>query len=174
MAELKNILDNTYIDFKLKFIDKPTDRISYDLSISTKQNGETSEFLKMSNNKDRTLYLEIEPKDEVHELCASLENLVLGGKDYFTFEPLNEKDFCLEIVSSKTEMGIFFRIRLFTDQQITYSMPGIQMYVSKADFSNFTYALYQEYDDIMNQIKLREKTFVFDGLKQKTTNIIRI
>ena len=53
-------------------------------------------------------------------------------------------------------MGIFFTICLFTDQQITYSMPGIQMYASKADFSNFTYALYQEYDDIMNQIKLRE------------------
>ena len=51
------------MDFKLKFIDKPTDRISYDLSIYTKQNGETSEFLKMNNNKERTLYLEIQPQE---------------------------------------------------------------------------------------------------------------
>ena len=50
----------------------------------------------LQSTSDYTLFLSKHPEEEVHELCAGIERVVQAGGE-FRFEPIDERDFIMEI-----------------------------------------------------------------------------
>lgn len=151
MANLKNVSNDTCINIKLQSIDESPKWIGYDLVVLIKENEFLSELLSMRNTGG--LYFENEFTPEIPDLCNSLNLLVSGNISQYLFEPIDEKDFCLEINRIKDSIGDYFKIQLFMDYPKIRSQPGIQMYSTAKELINFSIELRQEHEELMSKFK---------------------
>ena len=112
----------------------------------------------MEINLPETLYFENFCALEITTLCQSLEALVHEEITDYIFEPIDEKDFRLEV---KKE-GDFFRIYFFVAQPLvlgTYqwhsrAMIGFQMKASHENLATFSSELQKELDTLLVKMKL--------------------
>ena len=151
MASLKNASNDTYININLQNIDESPKWIGYDLIVFIKENEFLSELLSMYNTGG--LYFENEFTPEVPDIYNSLNLLVNGDISQYLFEPIDEKDFCLEINRIKDTSGDYFKVQLFMDKPKIRSRPGIQMYSTAKDLTNFSNELRKEYEELMSEFK---------------------
>lgn len=159
MAILENMENDTKIILNLKATQETPSWLGYDLKILTIEDGKDVEFIEL--NKE-TLYFENENLPEVPLILDSLGLLSKNKISNYLFEPRDEKDFCLEIIhENQFFYGDFYRISLFmrfatVQKELRwkkYSMPGIQIEVSKEDLVKFSNQLRKEYEELMSQFK---------------------
>lgn len=158
MAILKNFKNDTNLELKLKTIKDSPDWIGYEWWIFLFQSTKKIPFLRFDRSE---LYFDNLGDYEVKNLCNLINSIVNGDIDKFIFEPVDEKDFRLEIIREYWSDKIFYRLSLFTNMSIIldsfewngYSTPGIQIKTSKENLVVFTNELRKEYEDLMNQFK---------------------
>lgn len=151
MASLKNTSNDTCMNINLQNIDESPKWIGYDLIVFIKENKFLSELLSMHNTGG--LFFENEFTPEIPDICNSLNLLVNSDISQYLFEPIDEKDFSLEINKIKDISGDYFKVQLFMDYPKIRSRPGIQMYSTTKDLIDFTNQLRKEYEELMSQFK---------------------
>jgi len=150
MAILNNILEDTAFWVHLIKNRDKSKWIGYELKILGKSGNSTKEILRLSNSNE--LYFENYTEPEIPALCNGLALIADGKIDKFIFEPIDEKDFRLEL---ENENGIIIANIFLEEVQIlndfqwnAHSMIGVRMKIKKEDIVKFSYQLIEEYKSI--------------------------
>ncbi len=153
LAVLKNIKNDTNIDLRLKKTNEFPGWIGYDLRVLINKDKKISEFLRLNYPDTLSFDNLIEP--EIPFLYGALDALSKNEICNYVFEPIDEKDFCLEIIKKDN----LYRVNLFLEEALLfetyhwdiYSKVGLRMKVEKNDLINFSSELKKEYKRILEE-----------------------
>lgn len=156
MAVLKNITNDIHIVLELKLIKESPKWVGYTLNVMVHRIGKINTFLKFRENDE--LYFENFAECEVPALCEGLELFATGNVDSYTFSPLDEKDFLLELKVSADEYrkAEVFTMNLFVEEAMIFDnyawdvrgLIGLRTEVGKTNITDFAHALRSEYNDL--------------------------
>lgn len=158
---MANLIDKND-DLLLKFILHPdkdsNDWITYEISICSNNDKEKT-LLELSQGG---LYLEACFEPEVIAIYNEILNILYGEKTNFSFEPIDEKDFRLNINKINNNLfsvGIYSNyFKIFGIHEWNHkSYIGIKLTVDKNDLSNFIKQLRDEYEKIKPEKQLLTK-----------------
>jgi hypothetical protein len=147
LATLKNATSDLFIVLDLRKTSEFPKWIGYDLKILVKQDSKIIEFAKLYNTDELSFENYIEP--EIPYLYNSLDALTRNKISSYVFEPIDEKDFCLEIIKENS----FYKVNLFMEESLLFgvhywkvhSKIGIQIKVEKDAVLSFTNDLKKEF-----------------------------
>ncbi len=153
MATLKNLKDDVFIILDLKKTKETPPWIGYTLKVLIKKENQTNEFLRLSCIDE--LYFDGFLEPEIPALCKALNLLTKNEISSYVFEPIDEKDFRLEITREKD----FYRMNLFMQEAMllniypweVYPMIGLQMKVGGDEIINFSNELRKEHSKIVEE-----------------------
>ena len=147
MAILNNTSEDVMIYLQLNKKNGTTKWIGYELKILSKKGEITEEFLSLINSNE--LYFENFVEPEIPALCNALDQIAKGEIQEFLFEPIDERDFRLEL---KHENGIISANIFLEEAQVLsnyqwnfYSMIGVRMKINKEDIETFSNQLKEEF-----------------------------
>lgn len=152
MAILKNCTDEIKIELTLKIIKESPRWLGYSLRIFTQTDSKENELLNLLY--EDTLFFENEIQPEIPMLCESLNLLIEEKISKYSFSPLDERDFVLEIMKENN----IYKANLFMGEAMllksyhfrTHSMIGVQIRIETKDLIEFTKTLAKEYKTISN------------------------
>jgi len=151
LATLKNLTNDVYIILFLRKTKEFPKWVGYTLKVFTKKKNKTNEFLRLKQTKN--LYFENFIDPEISALCNALDSVANGKINNYMFEPIDEKDFRLEIRLENN----YYKVGLFMEEAILYdtyewnvhSMIGLQMNVKKENIIDFSNELKKEISNLL-------------------------
>jgi len=148
MAKLKNRENKLLFELALYSDPDSFDWITYKITISSIEDKNLHPLLNLSGPG---LYLAYY-KSEVLTMCRGILDVLDKKKTHFSFEPIDEKDFQLEVENRNNRilLSIYSRnFKVLQHYQWDYkSYLGIKMHVKKEDILNFVKQLKSEYEKI--------------------------
>jgi len=161
MAKLKCKNHKLLFEFVLYPDPDSYDWITYSIKISAIDE-ENKELLALSSSEEYTLYFEACYEKEVPAICDGILKVVSGEEKRFFFEPIDEKDFQLDVKTINEELYLHISsedfIILGNYQWNNKSYLGIKTQVKKEDLLEFVKQLRSEYEQI--ESKFPGKTFL--------------
>jgi hypothetical protein len=159
LATLKNRAGDINIILSLKKTDEFPDWIGYDFKITINKQDEEKDFLKLTYSDE--LYFDNFCELEIPLLCSSLDLLINGKMTDYVFEPVDEKDFRLEIKKEANDFrtNVFLRESRVLDSYDCNSsaLVGLQIKITNDDLVNFSSALKKEFDNLFKKLTLEIK-----------------
>lgn len=151
MAILKNLTNDVFIILNLKKTKEFPKWIGYNLKVFVEDKKQRKEFLRL--NHAQNLYFENFIEPEIPTLCKALDSIANGKTSSYLFEPIDEKDFRLEVKQENN----YYKVSLFMEEAMLYniyqwnvhSMIGLQMKVKKEDISDFSNELKKEISNLL-------------------------
>lgn len=141
MPRIHNVLRSRYLGLSLYEDPKSNDWIRYTLEYGTIEQGEHRALEHLS---DSELFFDASIDPEIPNLIAQMKDLLTGKIPHFTFQPIDERDFVLEM--SRIDAARF-SLHLSSDcfdtkanQFLSYSF-----IVSKEELARFSSQLSAEY-----------------------------
>jgi len=154
LAVLNNIQKNISIVLNLKLTEESSEWIGYELIIFDHKNNKVIPFLVLDQGNILTLENCYEP--EVPSLYNGLNLLVEKKVSFYEFEPIDEKDFLLEIKEKRDfyTVNLFMRNALLLDTYHWESRGkiGVQVYVNADSIAHFSKSLQSEYLGLVKRL----------------------
>jgi hypothetical protein len=147
MAKLTNKNNDVFIELTLHTTKESPAWINYTLRVFSKKENLVTEFLRLNN--ENILYFENQIEPEIPLLLEGLRSVIQGTTKNYVFEPLDEKDFNLEIKVSPKDYLVTLFIKealIFNNYQWNnYTKVGVQMHADTNSISSFIGQLEDEY-----------------------------